>query len=96
MSELKEEGKEELKEEIKEELKPVNKCSIYKTCKTILETLDGKFCSFCYEYCKKATPQYTKAYHDTEEDLCTCTHDGIFLLLLKLNLIYLYRGRNIF
>lgn len=60
------------------EKKPIEyQCSLIKTCKTLIETDSGKFCSCCYEICKGGAdqPKLLNVIFETFEG-CECLHEG--------------------
>ena len=51
-------------------------CSIYQTSKISIMTIEGHYCNFCYEICKKAElPILHKTFETSEK--CDCNHNGI-------------------
>ena len=54
-------------------------CSFYSTSQISIDTLEGHFCNFCYEICKKAQIPLIKA-HFSVEIKCSCEHDGFLII----------------
>lgn len=63
-------------------IKNSESCSLLSTCKILIETNEGCFCSYCYEVCKKGELSNNKVIYDADKDAklqCKCSHKGIFI-----------------